>query len=95
MSETDFSGLRVLTMILFISLFVSSDCERSFSLMNKLKRAEKPDKNLERIDVTIRHNSCGKNYSQKIADSWEYEKKDDLSPELRRNIAENNSTMFV
>jgi len=102
-SEKDFGGLHFLTMILLILPFASADCERSFSFMNKLKRAERT--RLKKIlnelmllyDITPAEKATLdiRDLAQKIVDSWKYEKKDALSPELRRAVDENYSRMFV
>ena len=77
-SEKDFRGLHFLTQILLILPFASADCERSFSLMNKLKRAERT--RLKEIlnelmllyDITPSEDATLdiRDLAQKLVDSW-------------------------
>ena len=71
--------------------------------MNKLKRAERSQ--LKEIlnelillyDITPSEKATLdiRNLAQKVVDSWKYDKKDTLAPELRSAIDENYSRMFV
>ena len=104
LSEISYPLLQFFTQIILILPFATADCERSFSAMNRIKSPER-----SRLMDILMHlmllyditpeekaNLDINELAKKVVYSlWKYDKKDKLAPEVRRNVSENYSMMFV
>ena len=104
LSEKDFGLLQFFTQIILILPFATADCERVFSKMNKIKRAERT--RLQNIlsdllllyDITPAEKATLDitDLAKKVLSQvWGYNKKDVLAPEIRSAVAENYARQFV
>ena len=104
LSESDFPLLRFFSRIILVLPFATADCERSFSAMNRIKSPERNRLKDILTELMLLYTITSQEKSSldllKLAKKvvhqlWKYDKKNLLSPGLRRQVEEGYKMMFV